>query len=207
MISLKADIGTRNLLKAIFKAEIHICYLESIRKNGKALTVVYTYTDDIRQVDNIYAFCPILHCKSRIVFLNNKFRAPMISLKADIGTRNLLEALFKAEIHICYLESISKKGKALTVVYTYTDDIRQVIEAVGVPRYDVPQIHMGNHLDRGSRCNSSHANMSAPASIPSRPHAQQPPRPARTEQSLPHRGVQPRPAPAEQVCGVIEPPG
>jgi hypothetical protein len=37
MISLKAEIGTRNILRALFKAEIHMCYLESIRKKVKAL--------------------------------------------------------------------------------------------------------------------------------------------------------------------------
>jgi hypothetical protein len=38
MLSLKTDIGTRNLLKALFKAEIHICYLESIRKKKVRLS-------------------------------------------------------------------------------------------------------------------------------------------------------------------------
>jgi hypothetical protein len=37
MISLKAEVETRNLLKAFFKAEINICYPESIRKKGKVI--------------------------------------------------------------------------------------------------------------------------------------------------------------------------
>jgi hypothetical protein len=76
-------------------------------------------TKSTNLVCNIYALCPILHYRSKIVFflpgsVHNKFCATMLSLKTDIGTRNLLKALFKAEIHICYLESIRKKKVRLS---------------------------------------------------------------------------------------------
>jgi hypothetical protein len=89
----------------------------------------------------------------------------MMSLEAEIGTGNFLKALFKEETHI---------------------HVCQVVEVVGVPRYDVPHIHIMSapaSWDGGHR-NSSHANMLAPASL-FRPHAQPHRRPARAEQSLP----------------------